>query len=180
VTEPPRDGAEVDAGREKLSGRVVPQRVDVRVDVETLREVVVPTRHRRGRTGLRRIECSSARDVHLLGQLTGERSQPFHTALLLLGEQGDGFESSPAQGVIMSLGSTASYQEIARRDALAERLFTGLLETMELLTVQLGVELGLYACLHREGPATAGQFFGRSGGHPPALRLGVARTDNDF
>ena len=58
----------------------------------------------------------------------------------------------------MSTPSAASSQEIARRDALAERLFTGLLETMELLTVQLGVKLGLYACLHRDGPATAGSW----------------------
>jgi hypothetical protein len=33
----------------------------------------------------------------------------------------------------MSVVSTDSPQEIARRDALAQRLFTGLLETMELL-----------------------------------------------
>jgi len=53
----------------------------------------------------------------------------------------------------MSVVSADSPQEIARRDALAQRLFTGLLETMELLTVQLGVKLGLYASLHRDGPA---------------------------
>jgi hypothetical protein len=56
-------------------------------------------------------------------------------------------------GVVMSVVSADSPQEIARRDALAQRLFTGVLETMELLTVQLGVKLGLYASLHRDGPA---------------------------
>ena len=66
----------------------------------------------------------------------------------------------------MSVVSTDSPQEIARRDALAQRLFTGLLETMELLTVQLGVKLGLYACLHRDGPATAEVLAHRAGTHP--------------
>ena len=70
----------------------------------------------------------------------------------------------------MSVVKTDSPQEIARRDALAQRMFTGLLETMELLTVQLGVKLGLYACLHRDGPATAGELADRAGIHPRYAR----------
>ena len=72
----------------------------------------------------------------------------------------------------MSVVSTDSAQEIARRDALAQRLFTGLLETMELLTVQLGVKLGLYTCLHRDGPATAGELADRAGIHPRSPESG--------
>src|SRR3954452_9266886 len=70
----------------------------------------------------------------------------------------------------MSVVKTDSPQEIARRDALAQRMFTGLLEAMELLTVQLGVKLGLYACLHRDGPATAGELADRAGIHPRYAR----------
>lgn len=70
----------------------------------------------------------------------------------------------------MSMVSTTSSQEIARRDALAERLFNGLLEAMELLSVQLGVELGLYACLHRDGSANAGELADRAGIHPRCSR----------
>ncbi|MGH3964045.1 MAG: class I SAM-dependent methyltransferase [Pseudonocardiaceae bacterium] len=50
-----------------------------------------------------------------------------------------------------------------QRDALGERLFGFLLGGMELLTVQLGVQAGLYAALRRGGPASAGELAGRAG-----------------
>ena len=50
-----------------------------------------------------------------------------------------------------------------QRDALGERLFGCLLGGMELLTVQLGVQTGLYAALHDCGQATASELAGRAG-----------------
>lgn len=50
-----------------------------------------------------------------------------------------------------------------QRDALGERLFGSLLNGMELLTVGLGVQTGLYAALREGGPATAGQLAERAG-----------------
>ncbi len=50
-----------------------------------------------------------------------------------------------------------------QRDALGERLFGCLLGGMELLTVQLGVQTGLYVALRDGGPATAGELAGLSG-----------------
>jgi 2-polyprenyl-3-methyl-5-hydroxy-6-metoxy-1,4-benzoquinol methylase len=70
----------------------------------------------------------------------------------------------------MSMVSTTSAEEITRRDALAERLFTGLLEALELLSVQLGVELGLYSGLRRDGPADAHELAERAGIHPRYAR----------
>ena len=49
--------------------------------------------------------------------------------------------------------------------ALAGRLFESGLATMELLTVYLGLRLGLYAALADGGPATAGQLAERAGIH---------------
>ncbi|MDQ4009283.1 MAG: class I SAM-dependent methyltransferase [Actinomycetota bacterium] len=50
-----------------------------------------------------------------------------------------------------------------QRDALGERLFGCLLDGMELLTVQLGVQTGLYAALRDCGPATAGELAASAG-----------------
>lgn len=54
----------------------------------------------------------------------------------------------------------------ATADALAERLFEGFLSIMELLSVHLGVELGLYRALADGGPATAADLAGAAGIHP--------------
>jgi 2-polyprenyl-3-methyl-5-hydroxy-6-metoxy-1,4-benzoquinol methylase len=70
----------------------------------------------------------------------------------------------------MSVVNSHSPEQVARRDAFAQRLFTSLLATMELLTVHLGVELGLYACLHSDGPATADELADRAGIHPRYAR----------
>ncbi len=58
----------------------------------------------------------------------------------------------------------------ARRDALAERVTTGLLASMELLAVHLGVELGLYASLATDGPATPPELARRAAVHPRYAR----------
>lgn len=42
----------------------------------------------------------------------------------------------------------------ARRDALATRLFEATLGALELLSVHLGLDLGLYEALRAGGPAT--------------------------
>ena len=49
------------------------------------------------------------------------------------------------------------------RDALAGRLFEALIGTFDLLSVQLGIELGLYAALRDDGPATAPELATRAG-----------------
>ena len=64
----------------------------------------------------------------------------------------------------------ATTTEATARDALAERLFTGLLESMELLSVHLGTELGLYAVLDTGGPATPPELARRTGIHPRYAR----------
>lgn len=53
---------------------------------------------------------------------------------------------------------------------LAERLFGGLLETLELLSVHLGVELGLYASLRTDGAATPAELAARASIHPRYAR----------
>ena len=45
--------------------------------------------------------------------------------------------------------------DIERRDALAGRLFEAALGAFDLLTIHLGLDLGLYDSLRRDGPATA-------------------------
>ncbi|HYH51095.1 MAG TPA: class I SAM-dependent methyltransferase [Acidimicrobiia bacterium] len=50
-------------------------------------------------------------------------------------------------------------------EALAERLFEGFLSTMELLSVHLGVQLGLYRSLADDGPATAAELAVAAGIH---------------
>jgi SAM-dependent methyltransferase len=58
----------------------------------------------------------------------------------------------------VGLGSAA-----ARRDALAERLFKAMIESMELASVWAGLRLGLYRALRDGGPATPGQLAERAG-----------------
>lgn len=58
----------------------------------------------------------------------------------------------------------------ATADGLAERLFEGFLSTMELLSVHLGVELGLYRTLADRGPSTAGDLAATAGIHPRYAR----------
>ncbi|HEU4422267.1 MAG TPA: class I SAM-dependent methyltransferase [Pilimelia sp.] len=50
-----------------------------------------------------------------------------------------------------------------RRDALAERLFNAAVVGAELLTVELGRRLGLYAAVHEHGPLTAAQLASHAG-----------------
>jgi SAM-dependent methyltransferase len=57
----------------------------------------------------------------------------------------------------------ASPAEIERRDALAGRLFEAALGAFDLLTIHLGLDLGLYASLRTDGPATAGELAQRTG-----------------
>lgn len=56
-----------------------------------------------------------------------------------------------------------SWTRMVDVDALGERLFGCLLGGMELLTVQLGVQTGLFAALRDGGPATAGELAGGPG-----------------
>ena len=58
----------------------------------------------------------------------------------------------------------------AGAEALAERLFEGFLSTLELLSVHLGVELGLYRTLADSGPATAAELAAAVGLHPRYAR----------
>ena len=57
----------------------------------------------------------------------------------------------------------ASPTEIERRDALAGRLFEAALGAFDLMTIHLGLDLGLYDSLRAEGPATVEQLAGRAG-----------------
>ncbi len=62
--------------------------------------------------------------------------------------------------------TTVSTTEIERRDALAERVVNGLLESLELVSVHLGVELGLHAALATDGAATPPELAARAGIYP--------------
>jgi SAM-dependent methyltransferase len=53
----------------------------------------------------------------------------------------------------------------ARRDALAERLFAATLGAFDLLSVHLGLDLGLYASLRADGPASPPELAARAGIH---------------
>jgi ubiquinone/menaquinone biosynthesis C-methylase UbiE/predicted transcriptional regulator len=54
--------------------------------------------------------------------------------------------------------SGAGADDAGRRDALAERLFTSLIQSMELASVWLGLRLGLYQALRGHGPATVAEL----------------------
>ena len=58
----------------------------------------------------------------------------------------------------------------ARRDALVGRLFEALLGTLDLLSIQLGMELGLYPALRDDGPATPPELAARTGIDPRYAR----------
>jgi 2-polyprenyl-3-methyl-5-hydroxy-6-metoxy-1,4-benzoquinol methylase len=53
--------------------------------------------------------------------------------------------------------------EDERRDALADRLLTSVIESMELASVWLGLRLGLYEALRTHGPATVAELAERAG-----------------
>ena len=61
--------------------------------------------------------------------------------------------------------SEALYDPGARRDALAARLFEATLGAFDLLAIHLGLDLGLYRALERDGPATASELAARAGVH---------------
>jgi SAM-dependent methyltransferase len=62
----------------------------------------------------------------------------------------------------MTTTTDATQALIRERDALGERLFGALLGGMELLSVELGTQTGLYRALRDGGPATAGELAGRA------------------
>jgi 2-polyprenyl-3-methyl-5-hydroxy-6-metoxy-1,4-benzoquinol methylase len=53
--------------------------------------------------------------------------------------------------------------EAERRDALAGRLFEAALGAFDILTIHLGLDLGLYDALSRDGPATPAELARRAG-----------------
>ena len=53
--------------------------------------------------------------------------------------------------------------DIARRDALAERVFEATVGALELFSIHLGHRLGLYEELAARGPANAGELAERAG-----------------
>jgi SAM-dependent methyltransferase len=55
-------------------------------------------------------------------------------------------------------------------DVLADRLFSSLLGTLDVLTVHIGDQFGLYALLHRDGPLSAPEVAQRSGMAPRYAR----------
>jgi SAM-dependent methyltransferase len=57
-----------------------------------------------------------------------------------------------------------------RTDQLADRLVSSLLGTLDVLTVAVGDELGLYRLLHERGPLTVAQLAEASGMHPRYAR----------
>jgi SAM-dependent methyltransferase len=59
--------------------------------------------------------------------------------------------------------STYDPAEETRRDAFAGRLFEATLGAFDLLTIHLGLELGLYRSLADGGPATAAELAARAG-----------------
>jgi SAM-dependent methyltransferase len=58
---------------------------------------------------------------------------------------------------------TVAADEAGRRDALAERLFTSLIQANELASVWLGLRLHLYQALADQGPATVAELAERAG-----------------
>jgi Rv2258c-like winged HTH domain/Methyltransferase domain len=64
-------------------------------------------------------------------------------------------------GVDPTSGAGAGEDE--RRDALADRLLTSLIESAELASVWLGLRLGLYEDLRSNGPATVAELATRAG-----------------
>jgi SAM-dependent methyltransferase len=57
-----------------------------------------------------------------------------------------------------------------RSDALVERLFGATLGALEVFSVYLGAELGLYGAIERHGAVTSGELAGAAGIHPRYAR----------
>ena len=55
-------------------------------------------------------------------------------------------------------------------DALADRVFASLLGTLDVLTIHIGDQLGLYDLLHRRGPLDVAEVANASGTHPRYAR----------
>src|SRR6476659_1579528 len=55
-------------------------------------------------------------------------------------------------------------------DELADRLFTSVLGTLDILTVHIGDQFGLYELLHHSGPLDVDEVAERSGMHPRYVR----------
>lgn len=62
------------------------------------------------------------------------------------------------------------HAHLSRQDALTERLFQGTIHALELFSIYLGKELGLYGALHAESGQTASQLAARAGIHPRYAR----------
>ena len=69
--------------------------------------------------------------------------------------------------------------DVDRTDALRERLFGNALAALELYTIYLGEQLGLYRALADRGAATSSQPAGRTGTTERYVRewLGAARRE---
>jgi predicted transcriptional regulator len=67
------------------------------------------------------------------------------------------------QALTTTVDPTSGAGEAERRDALAERLFKSVIESMELASVWLGLRLGLYETLREHGPATVTELAERAG-----------------
>ena len=65
---------------------------------------------------------------------------------------------------------TSTPQAEARRDAVAEQLFSSVIGALETLHVYVGRELGLYEALDGAPAMTADEFAGRAGIHPRYAR----------
>jgi SAM-dependent methyltransferase len=65
---------------------------------------------------------------------------------------------------------TTSSPTVDRADALVERLFGATLGALELFSVYLGVELGLYRAFERDGALTPEELAERAGIHPRYAR----------
>ena len=63
----------------------------------------------------------------------------------------------------VSLTSPTPVDDDARRDAFVGRLYEATIGAFDLLVIQLGMELGLYAALRDHGPATPAQLAARTG-----------------
>jgi len=62
-------------------------------------------------------------------------------------------------------GPVLNAEDTMQRDALSERMFMSLLNGIEMLTIQMGIELGLYAALVNNGPCTSSQLSEKAGIH---------------
>jgi SAM-dependent methyltransferase len=70
----------------------------------------------------------------------------------------------------LSVSDPSHVADGARRDAFAGRLFEATLGAFDLLAVQLGLELGLYAALRDGGPLTAAELASHAGIAPRYAR----------